>query len=127
MHVLDDFLIYYLQRFDKYCFDVVICGKEYRIGKGEPVCRVIFHKDIPKKELLTSTSLALGEAYMRGDIEVEGDMFTVLKGLLEQIDQFSLDRNAVASGVRIFFWTILVVLTLSLSSLCILLDSCRPR
>ena len=78
MHVLDDFLIYYLQRFDKYCFDVVICGKEYRIGKGEPVCRVIFHKDIPKKELLTSTSLALGEAYMRGDIEVEGDMFTVL-------------------------------------------------
>lgn len=97
MHVLDDFLIYYLQRFDKYCFDVVICGKEYRIGKGEPVCRVIFHKDIPKKELLTSTSLALGEAYMRGDIEVEGDMFTVLKGLLEQIDQFSLDRNAVAS------------------------------
>lgn len=71
MHVLDDFLIYYLQRFDKYCFDVVICGKEYRIGKGEPVCRVIFHKDIPKKELLTSTSLALGEAYMRGDIEVE--------------------------------------------------------
>lgn len=56
-----------------------------------------FHKDIPKKELLTSTSLALGEAYMRGDIEVEGDMFTVLKGLLEQIDQFSLDRNAVAS------------------------------
>ena len=31
------------------------------------------------------------------------------------------------TGVRIFFWTILVVLTLSLSSLCILLDSCRPR
>ena len=34
---------------------------------------------------------------------------------------------AEAGGVRIFFWTILVVLTLSLSSLCILLDSCRPR
>ena len=30
-------------------------------------------------------------------------------------------------GVRIFFWTILVVLTLSLSFLCILQDSCRPR
>ena len=52
MHVLDDFLIYYLQRFDKYCFDVVICGKEYRIGKGEPVCRVIFHKDILRPLLL---------------------------------------------------------------------------
>ena len=33
----------------------------------------------------------------------------------------------VKLGVRIFFWTILVVLTLSLSFLCILLDSCRPR
>ena len=33
----------------------------------------------------------------------------------------------VGMGVRIFFWTILVVLTLSLSFLCILLDSCRPR
>ena len=35
--------------------------------------------------------------------------------------------TAEGEGVRIFFWTILVVLTLSLSSLCILLDSCRPR
>ena len=35
--------------------------------------------------------------------------------------------NSGRRGVRIFFWTILVVLTLSLSFLCILLDSCRPR
>ena len=34
---------------------------------------------------------------------------------------------SLPGGVRIFFWTILVVLTLSLSFLCILLDSCRPR
>lgn len=37
------------------------------------------------------------------------------------------DDYADEKGVRIFFWTILVVLTLSLSFLCILLDSCRPR
>ena len=36
-------------------------------------------------------------------------------------------RSCTGRGVRIFFWTILVVLTLSLSFLCILLDSCRPR
>ena len=42
------------------------------------------------------------------------------------IPYFPLEKN-VKVGVRIFFWTILVVLTLSLSFLCILLDSCRPR
>ena len=66
MHIMDNFLIYYLQRFDKYCFDVVLHGHTYTIGTGEPLFRVLVHKDIPKKELLTSTSLALGEAYMRG-------------------------------------------------------------
>ena len=34
---------------------------------------------------------------MRGDIEVEGDLFVVLKCILKQIDQFSLDRSAVNS------------------------------
>lgn len=97
MHIMDNFLIYYLQRFDKYCFDVVLHGHTYTIGTGEPLFRVLVHKDIPKKELLTSTSLALGEAYMRGDIEVEGDLFVVLKCILKQIDQFSLDRSAVNS------------------------------
>ena len=97
MHLMDNFLIYYLQRFDKYCFDVVLHGKHYTIGTGEPLFRVIFHKDIPKKELLTSTSLSLGEAFMRGDLEIEGDLFTVLECLLEQVDQFSLDRSAVNS------------------------------
>ena len=38
-----------------------------------------------------------------------------------------ISLRQIRTGVRIFFWTILVVLTLSLSSLCILLDSCRPR
>lgn len=95
MHIMDNFLIYYLQRFDKYCFEVVLHGHTYTIGTGKPLFRVLVHKDIPKKELLTSTSLALGEAYMKGDIEVEGDLFVVLKCILEQIDQFSLDRSAV--------------------------------
>lgn len=82
MHIMDNFLIYYLQRFDKYCFEVVLHGHTYTIGTGKPLFRVLVHKDIPKKELLTSTSLALGEAYMKGDIEVEGDLFVVLKCIL---------------------------------------------
>ena len=49
MHIMDNFLIYYLQRFDKYCFDVVLHGHTYTIGTGEPLFRVLVHKDIPKK------------------------------------------------------------------------------
>ena len=96
MHLMDNFLMYYLQRFDKYCFEVVLHGKSHIIGEGKPLFKVIIHKDIPKKELLASTSLALGEAYMRGDLEVEGDLFMVLAYLLKQSNQFSLDRSAMS-------------------------------
>lgn len=95
MSLLDSFLIHYLNRFDKYCFAVKLHGKDYKIGEGEPLFKITINKDIPKTELLASTSLALGEAYMRQDIEIDGDLFTALKCLLSQANQFSLDRGAM--------------------------------
>jgi len=97
MHLADSFLVHYLNRFDKYCFNVILHGKTYTVGEGKPVFQVTIHRDIPKSELLASTSLALGEAYMRKDITIDGDLFTVLKCLLEQTSQFSLDKNALGS------------------------------
>lgn len=93
--MMDHFLLYYLGHFDKHCFNVQIHGEEYTIGEGKPEFTLIIHKDIPKKALLESTELALGEAYMRGDIEVKGDLFHMLCTLLEQADRFSLDRNSL--------------------------------
>lgn len=95
LHILDTFLIHYLHRFDKYCFTVTLHDKTYTIGEGEPLFHVKIHKDIPKKELLSSTSLALGEAYMRKDLEIEGDLFTALQCILSQNGQFSLDKSAL--------------------------------
>lgn len=69
----------------------------YTIGQGEPEFTVVIHKDVPKKELLESTELALGEAYMRGDIEIKGDLFHMLCTFLEQADRFSLDRKGLRS------------------------------
>ena len=97
MSLLDSFFIHYLNRFDKCCFNVKLHDKIYTIGEGKPVFTAVVNKDIPKKELLASTSLALGEAYMRGDIEIEGDLFTALKNLLSQMSQFSLDKSALGS------------------------------
>jgi cyclopropane-fatty-acyl-phospholipid synthase len=96
MHILDTFLIHYLNRFDKYCFTVRLHDKTYTIGEGQPNFNVVFHNDISKRELLASTSLALGEAYMRKDLEIEGDLFTALRCLLEQTSQFSLDKGALS-------------------------------
>lgn len=50
----------------------------------------------------------------------------VLRLFVEINDEIS-GIDVVIRGCGYFFWTILVVLTLSLSFLCILLDSCRPR
>ena len=64
----------------------------------------------------------------RGD-----DVFGACAPLSPDGDSFARNKRKSSAliclkpGVRIFFWTILVVLTLSLSFLCILLDSCRPR
>lgn len=90
----DSFLIHYLGRFDRHPFQVQMHGDTYRIGSGEPECTVVVHRDIPKKDLIASTSLALAEAYMRGDIELKGaDLFTFIAHLLEQADQFSLNKH----------------------------------
>ena len=93
MHILDNFMIHYLRRFDKHCFTVQLHDKTYTIGEGQPLFNVIINKDIPKKELLASTSLALGEAYMRKDVEIQGDLFTALRCFLSQTGQFSLDKS----------------------------------
>ena len=50
MSMLDLFLIHYLQRFDKVCFNVSLHGKVYKIGEGEPKFTVKVNKDIPKKQ-----------------------------------------------------------------------------
>lgn len=93
MNILDNFLVHYLRRFDRDCFTVRLHDKTYTIGEGQPLFNIIINKDIPKKELLASTSLALSEAYMRKDVEIEGDLFTALRCLLSQNSQFSLDKS----------------------------------
>lgn len=85
MHWTDSFLISYLRRFDRVPFSLERHGKTFRIGEGEPVFRVTIRGDIPKKELLASTTLALGEAYMRGGLTVVVHLFTALCAILPHV------------------------------------------
>lgn len=87
----------FLKKFDAVPFQVSIGGHEHRIGieKGEPMFRVVFHKVPDLKDLMTSTSIALGEAYMRGDIEIEGDLYNALYHFLGQMEKFNTNRRAL--------------------------------
>ena len=66
-------------------------GDEVKVGENEPLFKIILKKPIPKKDILTSTTLAFGEAYMNGDLEVEGDFLLMLNAVLKYKDKFTTD------------------------------------
>ena len=88
-------MVQFLERFTDYPFLIKFKNSEYPIGEGEPTFTVNFKETIPLAELLKSTSLALGEAYMRGDLEIEGDLYEALDHFLGQMDRFDLDQSAL--------------------------------
>ncbi len=65
------------------------------IGSGPVQFKVRVRQEIPKKELVRSTSLALGEAYMRGDIEVDRDLYEVLDLFLGNMERFRRSPHAL--------------------------------
>ncbi len=65
------------------------------IGTGPVQFHVKIRQEIPKKELMRSTSLALGEAYMRGDIELDRDLYEVLDLFLGEMDRFKRSPRAL--------------------------------
>ncbi|MBT9776240.1 methyltransferase domain-containing protein [Clostridium sp. MCC353] len=88
-------MIQFLKRFDKYPFLVRLKGKEYRIGDGKPVFTVNVRRPVPLMALRNSTSLALGEAYMDGALDIEGDLYRALDYFLSQMGRFSKNETAL--------------------------------
>lgn len=97
MSLKNAFIIEFLKNFDENPFLVKMKDEEYLIGTGEPKFTVILNKDIEMKELLRSTSLALGEGYMRGDLDIEGDLYQALDLFIGQLPKFSTDYKALKS------------------------------
>lgn len=95
--LFDSFLVHYLERFNDHCFTVKIGDNEYTIGEGEPEFTIRVNRDIPKKDILVSAELALGEAYMRKDIEIEGDLFKALCVVLGHVNKDSINKKVLSS------------------------------
>lgn len=88
-------MVQFLGRFTAQPFRIRFSGNEYLVGEGNPTFTVDFKKPIPVSKLINSTSLALGEAYMDGDLEIEGDLYQALDHFLGQMDKFAVDENAL--------------------------------
>ena len=94
-------MAHFFDRFSDYPFIIRWNGHEDRIGEGTPAFVVNLKRQIPVKELAASTSLALGEAYMRGDLEVEGDLYEALDHFLGQMNRF----EAGGPGIKRLLFT----------------------
>ncbi|MDW2799091.1 cyclopropane-fatty-acyl-phospholipid synthase family protein [Clostridium boliviensis] len=91
--VSDQSIITYLQKFNQYPFEVRLHGTSYLIGAGHPVFTVSMKEDINTRDLMTSTSLALGEAYIKGTLDIEGDLFQALDHFMGQMAVFTADQK----------------------------------
>lgn len=85
--------IKFMQKFDASPFLIKQNGETHLIGKGDPLFTVNLHRIPNISDLLTSTSITLGEAYMNGDIEIEGDLYHALNMFLGQLGKFSTDHS----------------------------------
>ena len=63
-------------------------GDVNKFGEDETKFRIILREPIPKSELIGDSSLAFGEAYMHGRIEIEGSIRDVIESLYNNKDSF---------------------------------------
>ncbi|MEG0370758.1 MAG: cyclopropane-fatty-acyl-phospholipid synthase family protein [Clostridium sp.] len=75
-------------------------GEELIIGEATPIFKLYINKPLKKADLLRSTSLTLGEAYMEGIIDIEGDLYTALDSILASMDKFKTNFKALPKIFR---------------------------
>ena len=63
-------------------------GEEINYGEGDPKFKVIINEFPSKKELLADASIALGEAYMDGKIELEGNLQEIFESMMRRSESF---------------------------------------
>lgn len=88
-------MVQFLSKFDEHPFLIKFKDNDYMVGEGTPSFTVRFKKAIPVSDLLNSTSIALGEAYMDGELDIEGNLYEALDHFLGQMGKFSTDEKAL--------------------------------
>lgn len=92
---MNTFMEDYLANLVPVSFTIETENKQVQIGHDTPEFKVTMKKEPDKQALKTSTSLALGEAYMQGDLDVDRDLYEVLDIFLGQMGKFTRDMPAL--------------------------------
>lgn len=92
---MNEFLTSYLGGIIPVAFRIQSGEESMIVGRDRPEFTITLNEDLDKKELLTSTSLALGEAYMKEELEVDRDLYEVLNLFLGQMGKFKTDKSAL--------------------------------
>lgn len=70
-------------------------GKSETYGEGAPQVNIIFKEAVPIKEITKNASIALGEAYMDGRIEIKGDIQELITAAYENADSFFHNKKFI--------------------------------
>ena len=92
---MNEFLTSYLGGIIPVAYRIQSGEESMIVGRDRPEFTVTLNEDLDKKELLTSTSLTLGEAYMKEELEVDRDLYEVLNLFLGQMGKFKTDKSAL--------------------------------
>ena len=68
-------------------------GEEHKVGEGESAFNLVINKFPSKRDLLADASLALGEAYMDGDIDIEGNIQEAIESMMRNTSSFFNDSK----------------------------------
>lgn len=63
-------------------------GEEITFGKGNKSFNIIFNEPLPISDIITDPSVTLGEAYMHKQIEIEGNVQSIIEALYNNPDSF---------------------------------------
>ncbi len=63
-------------------------GEEEIYGSGDKKFKIILNEPIPKADIISDPSLALGEAYMRRVLEIEGNLQYALESIYRNMNSF---------------------------------------
>ena len=62
-------------------------GETIQYGE-EPQFHVTFHKPLSKRDFAKDPSIAFGETYMNGDLEIEGNLEKAIQSIYKRQDSF---------------------------------------
>ncbi len=68
-------------------------GETKVYGQGKPEITITFKEAIPVKNVMQNASIALGEAYMDGRIEIEGSIQKLIEAAYESANSFFMTAS----------------------------------